>query len=67
MTTEFVLLLSVWAFIVLGIFLGDSGPIRTFERSSPRLAARVERNISVGQNFFNRIRGQNVTWTKPGG
>lgn len=52
MTTELVLLLSIFAFIVLGIFLGDLGPIATFYKSGPSLAAKIERQISVGHHFY---------------
>ena len=51
MTTEFVLLLAVYAFLMLGLILGPEGPIGTFNTSTPRLAALVERNLSTGHNF----------------
>lgn len=65
MTTELVLLLAIYAFIVMGAFLGDLGPIETFKRSAPRLAARVERNVSVGDGFRNSRDGKGVSWVKP--
>ena len=46
MTVELVLLLGIYVFIVLGAFLGDSGPIATFMSSGPRLGARIERNAA---------------------
>ena len=52
MTTEIVLLLAIFAFIILGIFLGDLGPIATFRESGPRLGAKIERQVSVGHNFY---------------
>lgn len=67
MTTELVLLLGIYAFLVIGVFLGDLGPIETFKRSAPRLAARIERNISVGDGFRNSADGQGVNWNKPAG
>lgn len=67
MTTEFILLLGIYAFIVLGIFLGDLGPIATFKKSAPRLAARIERNISVGNGFRSSRDGRGVTWVEPEG
>lgn len=67
MTTELVLLLGIYAFVVLGVFLGDSGPIQTFKKSAPRLAARIERNITVGQGFRVSKDGEGVVWKKPEG
>jgi len=67
MTTEYVLLLALYAFILLGIFLGDLGPIETFKKSAPRLAARVERNISIGDGFRTARDGRGVSWTEPQG
>lgn len=54
MTTELVLLLGLYAFIVIGVFLGDKGPIETFKKSAPRLAAKVERNVSVGHKWTKK-------------
>ena len=51
MTTELILLLGIYAFLVMGVFLGDSGPIETFKKTSPRLAARIERNVAVGYKW----------------
>ncbi|MGE4131267.1 MAG: hypothetical protein AB7F86_06490 [Bdellovibrionales bacterium] len=65
MTIELVLLLGLYAFILMGAFFGDSGPIATFKRSAPRLAARVERNISVGDGFRQSRDGLGVNWIKP--
>lgn len=65
MTTELVLLLGIYAFLVIGIFLGDMGPIETFKKSAPRLAARVERNISVGDGFRQSKDGKPVNWVRP--
>ncbi|MBX3020611.1 MAG: hypothetical protein KF799_02950 [Bdellovibrionales bacterium] len=68
MTTELVLLLGIYAFLLLGAFLGDLGPIETFKKSAPRLGARVERNISVGDGFRKSANdNQAVVWLKPEG
>lgn len=67
MTTELVLLLGLYAFLLLGAFLGDLGPIETFKKSAPRLGARVERNISVGDGFRESADGAGVNWIKPEG
>ncbi len=66
MTVELVLLLSIYVFVLLGAFLGDLGPIQTFKKSAPRLAAKIERDISVGNGF--RKPGQSgdaIKWLKP--
>ena len=67
MTTELILLLAIYAFIVIGVFLGDGGPIDTFKQSTPRLAARVERNIAIGHQFKNGNTSENMSWQSPGG
>jgi hypothetical protein len=68
MTTELVLLLGIYAFLLLGAFLGDLGPIATFKKSGPRLGARVERDISVGDGFRSSAGdGKAVHWIKPEG
>jgi hypothetical protein len=67
MTVELVLLLGIYAFLILGAFLGDLGPIETFRKSAPRLGARIERNISTGDGFRNSSDGQPVNWIKPEG
>ncbi len=51
MTTELVLILGLYAFILMGVFFGDMGPIATFNKSAPRLAARIERNVTTGRGF----------------
>lgn len=48
MTTEFILLVALYAFILIGVFLGEKGPIATFQISGPRLAGKIERDISNG-------------------
>jgi hypothetical protein len=64
MTTELVLLLAIYAFIVMGVFLGDLGPLATFKNSGPRLGARIERNIAIGHPFVARD-GKKATWQSP--
>jgi len=66
MTVELVLLLGLYAFIILGAFLGPMGPVETFNKSAPRLAARVERNVSTGNGFRSAPAGvEAVSWRKP--
>lgn len=64
MTTELVLLLSIFAFILMGVFLGDMGPLETFKSSGPRLGARVERNIAIGYKFQSAD-GKKAQWRSP--
>lgn len=62
MTTELVLLLGIFAFIVGGLFFGERGPIQVFEKSGPRLAARIEKHVTVGREF--KQKGEINQWTK---
>ena len=66
MTLELVLLLSIFGFMVMGIFLGPMGPIQTFKDAAPRLGARVERNITIGEGFRTAKDGKGVAWKAPG-
>jgi hypothetical protein len=65
MTVELVLLLGIYVFIVIGAFLGPTGPIATFKNSGPRLAAKIQRNISVGDGFRTSKDGSGVVWHPP--
>lgn len=65
MTTELVLLLAIFAFLVLGVFLGPSGPIGVFKTFAPRLGARVERNVGVGNGYRQSKDGRGVSWVPP--
>lgn len=59
MTTELMLLLGLFAFILVGTFLNrDTGLESTFKRSAPRLGARVEKHLETGAGFPDR-------WTAP--
>lgn len=55
MTTEIVLLLGIFAFLVGGALFGERGPFQVFARSGPRLAARIEKHVAIGREF--KIRG----------
>ena len=48
MTTELVLLLTIFMFVVIGIF---KTPTKTFEEAGPRLGIRIEKQIETGQGF----------------
>ena len=66
MSTEYVLLLGIYGFILLGAFVGDKGPGATFKDAGPRLGARVERNIVTGRGFLNGSTQQPmVRWLDP--
>jgi hypothetical protein len=65
MTTELVLLLGIYAFLLLGAFLGDLGPIETFKKSGPRLGARIERNVATGSGYRESRDGKGVNWVEP--
>jgi hypothetical protein len=63
MTTEFVLLLGLFVFISAGAFFGENGPGYVFQKSGPRLGARLEKNITCGHSFNER--NGTLTWEKP--
>lgn len=63
MTVEYVLLLFMFVFIVLGGFIRDGGPRKTFEESAPRMAARIERDIATGAGF--KWEGAKNKWEAP--
>lgn len=63
MTTELVLILGLYAFILMGVFFGDMGPIATFNKSAPRLAARIERNVTIGKGFTQN--DNSLGWIAP--
>ena len=66
MTTEFVLLLGLYAFILIGAFLGDRGPMATFRSAGPRFAAKLERDVSTGNKFNNKLEGtKSLYWGEP--
>ncbi len=65
MTTELTLLLAIIAFIVLGVYAGDTGPRAVFFDAAPRLGARVEMHLSTGQGF--NFDGARVQWEQPPG
>lgn len=65
MTTELVLLIAVFAFITGPVFFGDKGPIQVFNKSGPRLAARLEQHVEIGREF--KVKGNTNQWLKPDG
>ena len=63
MTTEFVLILAIYAFVLLGVF--KNGPKVTFDKSAPRLAAMVERDLAVGKEFRLPSGKSYLEWKDP--
>lgn len=51
MFVEYILLLGLFAFIFMGAFTGEKGPMSVFKNSAPRLGARVEKQLATGQAF----------------
>lgn len=64
MTMELVLLLGLFAFLIGGTMFGPKGPMGTFNKSGPRLAARIERQVVIGREFKLKG-GQSQAWEKP--
>lgn len=64
MTTELVLLIGLFAFLVGPVFFGEKGPIQVFGRSGPRLAARIEKHLTVGREYKMKG-GQFNNWQAP--
>ncbi len=59
MTTELILLIGLFAFILLGSFLNqNSGMEAVFKKSAPRLGARIEKHLETGSGFPD-------SWEKP--
>jgi hypothetical protein len=63
MTVEYILLFGMFAFILLGGFMGEKGPKNIFKNSAPRLGAHVEKQLNVGHQFT--FQGNN--WEVPPG
>ncbi len=61
MTTELVLLLSIFVFALMGIFLKI--PKETFYESGPRLGVRIEQQITTGSGF--KYKGKGNEWRAP--
>ena len=49
MTVEYVLLLSLFAFIALGALVNN--PQKSFNSAGPKLGARVEKQLATGDGF----------------
>ncbi len=49
MTVEYILLLAMFVFVVLGSLI--SAPLKTFENAGPKLGARIEKHMMTGQGW----------------
>jgi hypothetical protein len=67
MTTELVVLLAIFVFVTLTAFFGPNGPIQVYKNSGPKLAARIENQISSGTSFSVKQAGTSEHWIAPSG
>ncbi len=58
MTVEYVLLIALFVYLILGAM--TSTPMKTFEDYGPRLGARVEKQIITGDGFTTQNKG--IKW-----
>jgi hypothetical protein len=63
-TTEYVLILGLFAFLLMGAF---TRPSSTFKDAGPRFAAKLERDIAVGKKFKIKDSGgkPHINWSDP--
>lgn len=64
MTTELVILLTVFMIVVVGIF---KLPAQSFEQAGPKLGMRLEKQIETGYGFSSRTQnatGRSISWSK---
>ncbi|MEZ0393090.1 MAG: hypothetical protein ACAH59_12790 [Pseudobdellovibrionaceae bacterium] len=52
MTVEYILLLSLFVFFVMGAL--SSTPQRSFDNAGPKLGARVEKHLTTGEEFMTK-------------
>ena len=65
MTAELVLLLSVYAILILGLFVHPQyGVVNTFRNNLPLLSARVEKHVATGMGFWH-TESYIIRWEKP--
>lgn len=58
MTAEFVLLLFLTVVTAWGVAL--SGPRKVFSAAGPKLGARIEKQLTIGENFVTN--GSKTKW-----
>lgn len=63
MTTELVILLTLFAIVIAGVF---RTPAETFQNAGPKLGMRIEKQIETGVGFTSSTRGtpNPVQWGK---
>ena len=61
MTIEYILLVFLFAFFVMGKLI--SGPSNAFKASGPRLGARIEKQLVTGEK--KKKKGSALQWTEP--
>ncbi len=49
MSVEYILLLALFVFLMMGALIG--GPENSFTKAGPRLGARVEKHLITGYGF----------------
>lgn len=49
MTIEYVLIIGLFSVFMMGVLA--KGPFNAFENAGPKLGARVERQLTTGQEF----------------
>ena len=57
MTAEFILLLTVYGVLIMGIFVRpghNGGLVNTFSNTLPALSARIEKHIACGYQFLKQ-------------
>ncbi len=65
MTAELVLLLSIYASLILGLFFhNEYGVVSTFRNNLPLLSARLEKHVATGTGFWHTS-SSTIKWTKP--
>lgn len=61
---EYMLLLLVSIFLLIGSFANGKGPVEMFRQSGPVAAAHIEQRIIVGSGFFSRGDGREIAWQR---
>jgi hypothetical protein len=61
MTTELVILLTLFVIVIAGIF---KTPTESFEKAGPKLGMRIEKHLETGAGFSLRTQGANnpISW-----
>jgi len=65
MTTELLVLLVIFVLVIGAAILGPNGPGQSFRNSGPRLGARLEYFLTVGDQFTFEP-GTSPEWERPG-